>query len=59
MALLDHLELERAIVGGTSLGANITLEVASLAPERLQGMVLEMPVLDNAILAAARPSRRC
>jgi pimeloyl-ACP methyl ester carboxylesterase len=53
IALLDHLELERAIVGGTSLGANITLELASLAPERLQGMLLEMPVLDNAIPACA------
>ena len=52
VALLDHLELEQAVVGGTSLGANITLEVASLAPERLRGMVLEMPVLDGAILAA-------
>jgi pimeloyl-ACP methyl ester carboxylesterase len=51
VALLDHLEVERAVVGGTSLGANITLEVASLAPERLQGMVVEMPVLDNAIPA--------
>ena len=28
IALLDHLELERAVVGGTSLGANITLEIA-------------------------------
>ncbi|MGI8505545.1 MAG: alpha/beta fold hydrolase [Solirubrobacteraceae bacterium] len=53
VALLDHLELERAIVGGTSLGANITLEVASLAPERLQGMIVEMPVLDSAIPACA------
>jgi pimeloyl-ACP methyl ester carboxylesterase len=53
VALLDHLELEQAIVGGTSLGANITLEVASLAPERLRGMLIEMPVLDNAIPACA------
>ena len=53
VALLDHLELERAVVGGTSLGANITLEVAAAAPERLQGMVVEMPVLDNAIPACA------
>lgn len=51
VALLDHLELEQAIVGGTSLGANITLEVASLAPERLRGMIVEMPVLDHAIPA--------
>lgn len=51
IALLDHLEVERAVVGGTSLGANITLEVASRAPERLQGMLIEMPVLDHAIAA--------
>ncbi len=53
MALLDHLKLKQAIVGGTSLGANITLEVASIAPERLRGMIVEMPVLDNAIPACA------
>ena len=51
--LLDHLKLDQAVVGGTSLGANITLEVASLAPERLRGIVLEMPVLDNALVATA------
>jgi pimeloyl-ACP methyl ester carboxylesterase len=53
VALLDHLELEDAVVGGTSLGANITLEVAAQAPERLRGMVVEMPVLDNALLGCA------
>ena len=51
LALLDHLELDRAVVGGTSLGANITLELAAQAPERVAGMVVEMPVLDNAIAA--------
>jgi pimeloyl-ACP methyl ester carboxylesterase len=53
VALLDHLELEEAIIGGTSLGANVTLEVAALAPERLRGMIVEMPVLDRAIPACA------
>jgi pimeloyl-ACP methyl ester carboxylesterase len=53
VALLDHLELEQAVVGGTSLGANITLELAAIAPERVRGMVVEMPVLDNAIPACA------
>jgi pimeloyl-ACP methyl ester carboxylesterase len=53
VALLDHLEVEQAVVMGTSLGANTTLEVASLAPERLRGMVIEMPVLDHALLGAA------
>ena len=53
VALMDHLEIEQAVVLGTSLGANTALEVASLAPERLRGMVIEMPVLDNALLACA------
>jgi pimeloyl-ACP methyl ester carboxylesterase len=53
VGLLDHLELDQAVVGGTSLGANITLEVAAIAPERLRGMMIEMPVLDNAIPASA------
>lgn len=53
VALLDHLDCDEAIVGGTSLGANITLEVAAIAPQRLRGMLIEMPVLDNAIPACA------
>ena len=53
VALLDHLEIDEAAVMGTSLGANTTLEVASLAPERLRGMVIEMPVLDHALLGCA------
>jgi pimeloyl-ACP methyl ester carboxylesterase len=53
IALLDHLEIERAVVGGTSLGANVALECAALAPERAQGLLIEMPVLDNALLGCA------
>ena len=53
IALLDHLEVDEAVVLGTSLGANTALECASLAPERLRGMVIEMPVLDNALLGCA------
>jgi pimeloyl-ACP methyl ester carboxylesterase len=53
VGLLDHLGIDEAVVGGTSLGANTTLEVASIASERLRGMVVEMPVLDNALLACA------
>ncbi|MEO9323628.1 alpha/beta fold hydrolase [Nocardioides sp. C4-1] len=51
VALLDHLGAEQAVVGGTSLGANVSLEVAAIAPERVRGMILEMPVLDNAVEA--------
>ncbi len=53
VALLDHLGVERAAFLGTSLGANTALEVAALAPGRVEAMVLEMPVLDSAIVAAA------
>ena len=53
VALLDHLEVEQAVVAGTSLGANVALEAAVLAPERMRGLVVEMPVLDNALLAVA------
>lgn len=50
LALLDHLGIERAVVGGTSLGANVALEVAVLCPQRVRGLVVEMPVLDNAMV---------
>jgi pimeloyl-ACP methyl ester carboxylesterase len=53
LALLDHLGVESAIVGGTSLGANVTLEVAAQAPSRVRGMLIEMPVLDHALPAGA------
>jgi len=53
IALMDHLELEQAVVMGTSLGANAALEVASMRPERLRGLVIEMPVLDNGLLSSA------
>ncbi len=53
VALLDHLGIERAVVGGVSLGGNVSLLVAAQAPERVQGMVIEMPVLEWAIPAAA------
>jgi pimeloyl-ACP methyl ester carboxylesterase len=52
-ALLDHLDLDDAVIGGTSLGANVTLELAYLEPKRVKAMMIEMPVLDNALLAAA------
>lgn len=51
LGLLDHLGVAQAVVGGTSLGANVALEVAVRAPERTRGIVVEMPVLDNAIVA--------
>ena len=52
-ALLDHLDVEDAVIGGTSLGANVTLELTYLEPERVKAVMVEMPVLDNALLAVA------
>ena len=51
VGLLDHLGAAQAVIGGTSLGANVSLEVADAAPERVRGLLLEMPVLDNAVEA--------
>lgn len=51
--LLDELGVDRAVVGGMSLGANVSLEVALQAPERLRGLIIEMPVLENATPVAA------
>ncbi|MGM0577899.1 MAG: alpha/beta fold hydrolase [Myxococcota bacterium] len=42
LALLDHLGLERAVVGGLSLGANVALEVAMAAPDRCAALVREV-----------------
>jgi pimeloyl-ACP methyl ester carboxylesterase len=53
IALLDHLRVERAVVGGTSLGANVALELAVRHPRRVEALFLEMPVLDNALAAVA------
>jgi pimeloyl-ACP methyl ester carboxylesterase len=52
VALLDHLGASQAIIGGTSLGANGSLEVAAIAPDRVRGLLVEMPVLDNALEVA-------
>ena len=46
--LLDHLDIPEAVVAGTSLGANVSLEVAAHVPERCKGLVIEMPVLERA-----------
>src|SRR4051794_27507297 len=53
IALLDHLDVDEAVLAGTSLGANTSLEAAAAHPDRVRGMVLEMPVLDNGLLGCA------
>jgi pimeloyl-ACP methyl ester carboxylesterase len=53
VALLDHLGIDVAVVGGVSLGGNVGLLVAAQAPDRVRGLVIEMPVLEWAVPAAA------
>jgi pimeloyl-ACP methyl ester carboxylesterase len=53
VALLDHLGIDKAVIGGVSLGASVALMVAAQAPERVQGLVIEMPVLEWALPSAA------
>jgi 3-oxoadipate enol-lactonase len=40
LGLLDHLGIDRAVVGGMSQGGFISLRVALLAPERVRGLIL-------------------
>lgn len=53
VALLDELGIDEAVVGGVSLGANVSLQVAARAPERVRGLLIEMPVLEWAVPGAA------
>ncbi len=40
LALMDHLKIERAIIGGHSMGGQVTLELYKEAPQRFLGMML-------------------
>lgn len=52
-ALLDELGADDAVVGGMSLGANVSLFAAAQQPDRVRGLVVEMPVLERAVPVAA------
>jgi len=57
LALLDHLGIEQAVVGGMSQGGFLSLRVALLAPERVRALVLidtQAGVEDPARLPAYR-----
>lgn len=51
--LLDELGLDSVALGGVSLGANVSLIAAARHPERIRGLVIEMPVLERAVPVAA------
>lgn len=42
-ALMDHLALERAVVGGISMGAAVALNFALRYPDRVLGLVISRP----------------
>lgn len=42
-ALLDHLGLPSAVIGGVSMGAGISLNLVLRFPERVRGLVLSRP----------------
>lgn len=52
-ALVDHLDIDPPVVGGTSLGANVALELAVHHADRARALFIEMPVLEDALLGAA------
>lgn len=53
ISLLDHLEVDEAVVGGVSLGAGVGLMTGHAHPDRVRAMLLEMPTLENATPFAA------
>ncbi len=51
--LMDHLQIEQAVIGGVSLGAITALNFAAQWPQRVRALFLEMPVMERATPAAA------
>jgi pimeloyl-ACP methyl ester carboxylesterase len=51
LAALKELGIEGAVIGGTSIGANIALEAAIAEPQRFTGLLLEGPFLDHSARA--------
>jgi pimeloyl-ACP methyl ester carboxylesterase len=48
LALLDRLELSRFELGGLCLGAAVALELLSMAPGRVERLILHTPLLEPA-----------
>ena len=47
VALLDELGAAQAVIGRTSLGAKVTLDVAGIAPDRVRGLIVEIRIGDG------------
>src|SRR5205807_234560 len=55
LALMDYLGIERFHLAGHSLGANMALQLAVLARERIASLSLMEPTLNFALSEAALP----
>jgi acyl-CoA-binding protein/pimeloyl-ACP methyl ester carboxylesterase len=53
VACLDHLKIDKAVVGGLSLGAIVALQVAVTTPARVTALLIEMPVMEESTPFAA------
>ena len=53
LCLLEELGVDQIVLGGVSLGTNVSLLATVRAPGRVRGLILEMPVLESAAPAAA------
>jgi pimeloyl-ACP methyl ester carboxylesterase len=56
VSLLDHLQIDRLIVGGISLGAAISLRLAGTVPSQVRGLILARPAwVDHVAPATMKP----
>jgi len=58
MEILDHANIERAVIGGHCMGANLALHFAHRQPQRYDGLVLIEPMLAQARTARQRRQAR-
>ena len=59
LGLLDHLGIERAVLGGMSQGGFLSMRAALLAPERVRALVLIDTQSGSRTPSACPPTARC
>lgn len=53
LSVLDAIGVEEFVIGGASVGSVVSLEIALRAPERVRGLIIEGPFLENGTAFAA------
>lgn len=53
LCLVDELGVDQVVLGGVSLGTNVSLLATVRSPGKVRGLILVMPVLETAAPAAA------